>query len=74
MAARSKAKSKTKKKRGKCSMDTSKLVAARDKLNADFGTLIKSATVDQATIDKLTDETMALDNDVVAVSTQQATV
>lgn len=46
-------------------MDTTKLVAARDALNADIGKLLAITTVDQATIDILTTEVTAADTDVV---------
>jgi hypothetical protein len=50
-------------------MDTSALTAARDKLNADIGTLLAGSTADQATIDKLTSEVSAVDADVVTALT-----
>lgn len=50
-------------------MDTSALTAARDKLNADIGTLLAGSTADQATIDKLASEVSAVDADVITALT-----
>lgn len=50
-------------------MDTTALVAARDKLNADIGKLLAASSVDQASIDKITGEVTAVDADVVVLVT-----
>jgi len=50
-------------------VDTSALVAMRDKLNADIGKLLAASSVDQASIDKVTAELTATDTEVVALVT-----
>lgn len=47
--------------------DNSGLVAARDALNADVGTLLNASSVTQAQVDTLTAELVSVDSDVKAV-------
>lgn len=50
-------------------MDFTALTAARDKLNADIGTLVAAGSAPQATIDALTADVVSADTAVVAAST-----
>jgi predicted negative regulator of RcsB-dependent stress response len=50
-------------------VDTTQLVAVRDKLNADIGKLLAASSVDQASIDKVTGELTATDAEVLALVT-----
>lgn len=45
--------------------DVIKLIAARDKLNADIGTLLGASAVSQASVDSLTAEVTQVDTDVL---------
>lgn len=47
--------------------DKSKLVSARDKLNADIGILLNASSVTQDQVDSLTAEVTSVDSDVQAL-------